>query len=403
LLLSETFIKHSKVLAIGLIITSLTGCGTTKTAATPNSRGLQAMPVQTTPVQTGDLNSINTLTGMVVSNLQTTIGSKSAGRVLSVNVNMGQDVHMGQVLATLDPADLQRQLSQNQAQLQVDQAQLPSDQATYQQAQSDFQRYQTLYNNGATSQADLDQYRLKMTTAGAKVQIDESIINKDQAAFSVTQQQIDELTITSPVDGTVSTKNVEVGEQISTSTNLFTIVQTSSLSVSVNVPEQTIGSITQGIAASITLNGQSANTIQGKVSKISPAMDSVSRAYPVQIDIASQNQSIKPGMTVTVQFNGLKSEPGIIIPVQAVVETSQGSEVFTVDNSVAHMHLIQLGAVNSDKAVVTSGLNAGVNLVIAGQDLLSDGSKVRVVQSADQAGVNGLINQPKQSQQGAKK
>ncbi|KLU66402.1 multidrug resistance protein MdtA precursor [Desulfosporosinus acididurans] len=402
MLSSETIKRHSKVLIIGLLITSLTGCGT-KTAASPNSRGQQAIPVQTAPVQTGDLNSINTLTGTVVSNLQTNIGSKSSGRVLSVDVNMGQDVHKGQVLATLDPSDLQRQLSQNQAQLQVDQAQLPSDQATYQQAQSDFQRYQTLFNNGAVSKADLDQYRLKMTTASAKIQMDESVINKDQAALSITQQQIDELTITSPVDGTVSTKNVEIGEQVSTSSNLFSIVQPSSLNVSVNVPEQMIGSIKQGTAASITLDGQSSNAIQGKVSKISPAMDSVSRAYPVQIDIASQNQTIKPGMTVTVQFNGLKSQPGIIIPVQAVVETTQGSEVFAVNNSVAHMHLIQLGAVNSDKAVVTSGLKAGENLVIAGQDLLSDGSNVRVVQSADQAGVNGLINQQKQSAQGAKK
>lgn len=401
MLFSETVNKYYKLLAIGLLIASLTGCGT-KTTATQNSRGPQAVPVQTAPVQTGDLNSINTLTGTVVTNLQTTIGSKLAGRVLAVNVNMGQDVRTGQVLATLDPADLQRQLSQSQAQLQVDQAQLPSDQATYQQAQSDFQRYQTLFNNGATSQADLDQYRLKVTTAGAKVQMDESVINKDQATLSMTQQQIDELTITSPVDGTVSVKNVEVGEQVSTSSNLFTIVQPSSLNVSVNVPEQMIGSITPGTAALITLDGQSSNAIQGKVSHISPAMDSVSRAYPVQIDI-SQNQIIKPGMTVTVQFNGLKSQPGIIIPVQAVVETSQGSEVFTINNDVAQMHLIQLGAVNSDKAVVTSGLNAGENIVIAGQDLISDGSKVRVVQSADQAGVNGLINQSKQSQQGAKK
>ncbi len=100
-------------------------------------------------------------------------------------------------------------------------------------------------------------------------------------------------------------------------------------------------------------------------------------------------------MTASVLFTGLKTQPGVIIPVQAIEETPQGSEVFTVENNTAHLHLVQIGATSSTQAVVTSGLQAGEQVVITGQDLLSDDVRVTVVQNANQAGVQGMINQLK--------
>lgn len=399
-------------------------------AASVSDRGKQAIPVQTAGVQTGDLSSVNTLTGTLTANLQTSLGAKVGGNVQSVSVDVGQTVHAGQVLAQLDPSDLQKQLAQVEAQLQVDEAQLQSSQhssvnsagqakaamdqarANYEQAQADYQRNETLYSGQAISKQQLEQSQLKMDTsksqldsaqnaydlaqAGDSVNVSRSMLEKDQASAAITRQQLSELTITSPVDGIVATKNIEVGEQVSAQTTLFSIVQVDPVMVTVNVSDQLIASIKPGTTAQVAVSQVGKDPFQGSVVKVSPTLDQTSHAYPVQIQLANPDKLMLPGMTASVQFTGLNTQPGIIIPVQAVVQTTQGSEVFTVENNVAHMHIVQLGAVSSDKAVVLSGLNAGEQLVINGQSLLSDGARVNVVQDAGQAGVSGMINQIKQ-------
>ncbi|HHW43470.1 efflux RND transporter periplasmic adaptor subunit [Desulfofundulus thermobenzoicus] len=393
-------------------------------------QGMQTVPVQTVPVQLGDLSSVNTLTGTVSANLQTAVGTKVAARVQAVYVDIGQAVHTGQVLAQLDPSDLQRQLAQIEAQIQVDEAQLQSAldgtanslaqakadlnqaRANYEQSRTDYQRYEGLYNSGAITKQQLEQARLKMENdqsqleakekalklaeSGDNVAVARATLNKDQTAAAIIREQLSELTITSPVDGVVASKNIEVGEMVSPQTTLFNIAQIDPLQVTVNVSDQIIADIHPGTEAQITVPALGAKIFPGKVTKVSPVSDQVSHAYPVKIQIANPDRSMLPGMTASVVFTGLKTQPGIVIPVQAVVETPQGSEVFTVENGVAHMHMVQLGAVSSDKAVVLSGLKPGEQLVINGQNLLSDGSRVTVVQSADQAGATGMINQIKQ-------
>lgn len=364
-------------------------------APAAGARGKQAVPVLTAIVQSGDLSSVNTLTGTIAANLQTNVGSKIAGNVRSVNAEMGQIVHTGQVLAQLDPSDLQKQLAQLQAQIQVDEAQLPIVQNNADQSKADYQRNEALFSSNAISKQALEQSRLKMQNDQAQVQVTQAMLNKDQAAAAVTEQQIREMTITSPVDGVVATKNIEVGEQISTQTILFNIAQVDPVKLTVNVSDQIIAGIQPGTAAKITVAQLGANPFQGSVIRVSPVLDSTSHAYPVEIQIANPDRLMTPGMAASVQFSGLKTQPGIVIPAQAVLETTQGSEVFTVENNVAHMHIVQLGAVSSDKVVITSGLKPGDQIVVQGQGLLADGASVTVVQDPEQAGDKGLINQIK--------
>jgi RND family efflux transporter MFP subunit len=356
----------------------------------------QAIPVQTAVAQVGDVSSVNALTGDVTANIETNVGTKVEGMVQAVYVDMGDHVSAGQALAQLDPTDLNRQLVQTQAQIQVDQANIQSDQASSAQAATTDQRDQSLYNSGALSQSDFDTAQLALSTAQAGLQAAQGTLAKDEAAVAIIQQELDELTITSPVDGIVVTRSIELGEEISTATTCFTIAQTSTLYVTVNVSEQNISGVKQGTTAQITVPDVGTTVFQGQVTEISPTLNPTSQAYPVQIQILNPDPAILPGMTASVLFTGLQSQPGVIIPVQAIEETPQGSEVFTVENSVAHLNLVQIGATSSTQAVVTSGLQAGEQVVITGQDLLSDNVRVAVVQNASQAGVQGMINQLQQ-------
>ena len=380
-------------LSVALLIAfSLSGCS----AKTTTGRVSQAIPVQTAVAQVGDVSSVNALTGDVTANIETNVGTKVDGMVQAVYVDMGDHVSTGQALAQLDPTDLNRQLVQTQAQIQVDQANIQSDQASSAQAATTDQRDQSLYNSGALSQSDFDTAQLALSTAQAGLQAAQGTLAKDEAAVAIIKQELDELTITSPVDGIVVTRSIELGEEISTATTCFTIAQTSTLYVTVNVSEQNISGVKQGTTAQITVPDVGTTVFQGQVTEISPTLNPTSQAYPVQIQILNPDPAILPGMTASVLFTGLQSQPGVIIPVQAIEETPQGSEVFTVENSVAHLNLVQIGATSSTQAVVTSGLQAGEQVVITGQDLLSDNVRVAVVQNASQAGVQGMINQLQQ-------
>ncbi|MGB9804033.1 efflux RND transporter periplasmic adaptor subunit [Desulfofundulus sp.] len=376
-------------------------------------QGMQAVPVQTVTVQSGDLSDVNTLTGTISASLQTAVGTKISGKVQAVYADIGQAVHRGQVLARLDPSDLQKQLAQLQAQVAVDEAQVQSARdnfanslsqartaleqarANYEQALADYRRYETLYDNGAATQQQLEEARLKMDNARSQMQAAEkayevtqkgdsvtlatATLKKDQAAAAIIEQQLNELAITSPVDGVVASKNIEIGEMVSPQTVLFNIAQIDPVLVTVNVTEQVIAGIHPGTQAKVTVPELGEKVFNGTVTRVGPVLDQASHAYPVKIQIANPDQRMLPGMTATVIFNGLNTKAGIIIPVQAIVETPEGSEVFTVSKGVAHMHIVQLGAVSSDKAVVVSGLNPGEQLVVNGQSLLSDGSRVLVV------------------------
>ncbi|MDA8337391.1 MAG: efflux RND transporter periplasmic adaptor subunit [Peptococcaceae bacterium] len=352
-----------------------------KTAASA-AGGTMAINVQTAPATLGDISSVNSLTGNVSANQTATVGTEVSGRVRSVSADVGQAVSTGTVLAQLDPINIQNQLAEVQAQEAGARAALVK-------ARADYQRNSQLYISGAVAKATLDQYRLVQEQA-------QSQLDYYQAQIASLRQQIREMTITSPVDGVVATKTVEIGQEVSTQSVLFTVVQIDPVRVTVDVPDQLIAEIRPGVAARVKVPELGNGVFQGTVLHVSPVLDTVSHGYPVEIQVNNPGSSMLPGMTATVVFTGLQRNPGIIIPVQAVLETAQGSEVFTVSGGVAHLHVIQLGAVSSNLAVVESGLKKGDRVVINGEDLLSDGSRVNVVPSAAQAGVQGMINRIKQ-------
>jgi len=385
---SQAKVLKKKVILwiVGILIVVLIAGGVVskmkhKTAPV-TAQGSAAMPVQVVTVGQGDLSSVNSLTGTVSANQTATVGTKVSGRVQTVSADVGQAVSAGEGLAQLDPTDLQDQLAQVKAQE-------AGAQAALEKAQADYQRNQQLYISGAVAKATLDGF--KLTVAQSQSQLD-----VDQAQLAILQQQLQEMSITSPVDGVIATKSVEVGEQVSSQTVLFTVVQIDPVQVTVDVPDQLIAEVHPGTTAQITVPELGTQVFQGTVANTSPVLDAVSHGYPVQIQVKNPQSTMLPGMTATVVFTGLHNQPGIVIPVAAVLETPQGSEVFTVSGGTAHLHMIQLGAVSSDQAVVESGLSAGDQVVVNGESLLSDGSQVTVVQNAAQAGVQGLTNQIKQ-------
>jgi HlyD family secretion protein len=408
--------KSYRILAVSMLAGSLmlSACSS-KTAATKGKMN-RAVPVVTTTVHSALVGGNSALTGQINASLQTKVVSKLSGKVAQVFVQTGDWVKAGDPLVQIDTTDLNAQLQQQQAALQVAQAQLAKSKndaknsatqsnISLQQAktaldasQAKYNRVLSLFNAGAETQQDLDNAKQDLTTNQEKynsalqsynavdlggnplnqdsVKVSESQVEQARANIAVLENQISEATVTSPVSGVVASRDVEVGGFAGSQSSVVTIVQTNPVKVNLNVPEDLISQIKVGQAVKVGVQDDKNKSLDAKISRISPVLDNNAKSYPVEVDLANPDGSLKPGMVAQVTITGLPTHKGILIPASALVQTPDGPKVFTVQNNIAHQHLIKLGQIGTDQVEVLSGINEGDVLVTTGEELLSEGAEV---------------------------
>ncbi|WP_027417259.1 efflux RND transporter periplasmic adaptor subunit [Aneurinibacillus terranovensis] len=404
----------------------LPACSAKPTAAKKNS---QAIPVVTSVVKVGNLTDQVILNGQCSPALLTKVTSKQSGKVSQVYVQMGDVVHVGQPLIQLDTSDLQIQLEQQQAALQVAQAQaekakveaqrsftqsnnswskekaaaystLNQEKANVADAQSKLNQDQALYAEGAIPKQDVDNAALTLKNAQTRyeaaqkqyqvaladqtpydqesINVAEAQVTQAQASVDSTKHLIQEMSITSPVNGIVVSRDVEVGGFSGTQGSVVTIAQLNPIKINVNVPESLIDKIRTGSAVSMTIPAINQQRMQGTIARINPVEDSTTKTYNVEVDVQNNNQQIKPGMVAQVTVGGLQPRQAIVIPANALIQTPDGPKVFTVENNVAHQHLVKIGVMKPDVVEIKDGIHTGDVLVTQGQDFLSEGKTVEI-------------------------
>ncbi|BCJ87813.1 efflux RND transporter periplasmic adaptor subunit [Effusibacillus dendaii] len=424
------------IAAVFAVATLTAGCSSSKPTA---GRQTKAVPVNTMLVQTGSIGGSVTLTGQVASNVQTKVVSKQSGKIAKVFVNIGDKVTAGQTLAQLDTSDLEVQLNQQQAAVQVAQAQyekaktdavnsssqassaLTQAQVSLNDAQTNYERTKNLYDSGAVSKQQLDTAELNLETAKAKLdaaqqQYQASQVNGDplqqgsvkvaaaqleqaRANLAVVQNQYNEATITSPVTGTVVSKDADMGTFVGTQTSVVTVAQVDPVKVNLNIPETIIANVTPGLPVTISVQSLGNETIKATLSRVSSVVDQNVKAYPAEVVIPNPEGKLKSGMVAQVTIEGMQTHQGIQIPSGSLVQTADGAKVFVVQNNVAHQVLLKLGVIGSTKVEVLDGLKPGDVLVVGGQELLGEGTPVQV-QNGPGADPNKAANQGQSSANG---
>jgi RND family efflux transporter MFP subunit len=381
----------------------------------------------------GDVVTRVLATGTVTSIRDAKLGSRISGRVATVLVDEGARVQAGTPLLRLDINDLLAQQAQAQAsvaaaraQLQkvlvgarpqerqqsadaVDQARanLNSAQANLQWAQLTVGRNRSLKAQGAISQQDLDQSETQVRVAQAQlaqaraaydsavqnaslvrigsrqedIQAARAQLAQAEAALAAIQVQIHDSTIYAPFAGTITQRNVEPGEIVSSvsasSTNpLLVLSQVSDVYVEFIVPAQHRFELHPGQPAEMAVDGLPGQTFQGRVEEIRPAAEVASRTFGVRVRIPNPSGVLRPGMfargavVVRVRHNVLQ------IPEQAVVTATSGPMVFVVRDGLALRRAVALGTHHDGMVEVTSGLTAGEQVVSQGQEALTDNERV---------------------------
>jgi len=339
-------------------------------------RGAALAPVQVaTATQQTVPHFLNGL-GTVTATNTATVRSRVDGPLIAIHFQEGQQVSAGTLLAEIDPSSFKVALAQAQGQLAKDQASLNN-------ARRDLTRYQQLAKTQVASRQELDaQQALVSELTGT--------VAASQASVASAQLQLDWSRITAPISGRVGLRQIDVGNQVSSSDAIVIITQTDPIDVVFTLPESDIGTVVKAQATEPALpvevwdrtNKQQLG--QGTLLSLDNQIDPTTATIKLKARFANKEGLLFPNQFVNTRMQVATQQDAIVIPAAALQMGSEGHFVWSVspDNKVSKQ-LVTPGIQSSKSVVIQTGLTAGDRVVTDGLDRLTDGAQVEIVTPAD--------------------
>ncbi|MBO2009383.1 efflux RND transporter periplasmic adaptor subunit [Hymenobacter negativus] len=307
------------------------------------------VPVQVYVVAATKLSDEVTSTGSVIADESVTIQSEISGKITSLNIQEGQPVRKGQLLFTINAADVQAQLQKQEYNIKL-----------YRDQE---QRQRTLLAKEYISRQEYEQSQNALLTAQA-----------DLAALRVTLQKA---YVRAPFDGILGLRNTSVGAYVSPGTAITTLSRVKPVKIDFNVPSRFAQSVRVGDPVLVT-DEATTKKIEAKVYAINPQIDPVSRTLPVRAIYSNKNMELRPGGFVKVNLELGETADALQIPTEAVVPIASGYTVFVVRKGKAAVQTVNIG-VRSDKLIqITKGLAVGDSVIRTGILQVKEGDRVAV-------------------------
>src|SRR3954449_8639270 len=310
-----------------------------------------------------DVDAIGTVTPISSAALK----SRLEATILAVHFEDGAKVNEGDLLFTLDSRQIDAQIEQAEGMLARDRAQLAG-------AERDLKRFSDLIGKGATTQVSVD---------NAKTQADVLIgtIKADQAALDNLRVQKSYTLIRAPFSGRISAANAKVGNFVrpADTAPLAVINQMAPVYVTFAIPQRVLVDLREAMANGsskviATIPGHRTSE-DGKVAMVENSVDSTTGMVTVRGVMDNANETLWPGILVATRLT-IRTESAVVLPTVAVQRSQSGNYVFVVREGVAKVQPVKVERTFQGQSVITEGLSGGEDVVVDGQLLLSDGTRV---------------------------
>lgn len=371
-------VEFQALTLVGLCAISQVGCSRASSEPRPLT------PVRTALVQTISTGSETRYSANIVPNAQVDLAFKSGGYVESIrqvrgvdgkmrNVDIGDWVTRGTVLAVVRQKDYDDQREQAKAQL-------ARSQADYDHAKLSFDRTSNLYSTQSATKPDYDSAKAQQESAAAS-------LNNAKAVLAEAQTALDDSSLRAPFDGWIVKRSVDVGALVGPSVNGFTIADTRAVKAIFGVPDTAMGRVKLGQRQAITTD-VFPDAFAGRVTGISPAADPKSRVYSVEVTLPNPHNQLKSGMIASLAFEGEMLPSAVLaVPLSAVIRDPQKPDEFAVlmaegagDPATVRARSVELGDAYGNMIQVLGGVKSGERVVSTGATLVKSGEQVRVVQ-----------------------
>lgn len=338
--------KYLKLSIITLAAAALmTACGSKDTTTATTAQEKVAPVVSVVTAHAEDVDVTNTFTSNIEPYATNNIVSQSAGRIVSINVEVGDKVRRGQLLAKMDDVNLTKTRLQ------------------YVNDSTELSRLTELYKIGAISQAEYDMAKLSLNVT------------------KKTYENLAENTyLRSPINGVVTARNYDKGDMYSMTQPIFVVEQIQPVKMLINISESLFTQVHKGMEFDIAVDAYPGEVFKGTVNLLYPTISSATHTFPVEVISTNNDERLRPGMFARVTAN-FGTNHHIVVPDIAVVKQQGSGEHFVYvlksDNTVKYT-LVELGKRLGNRYEIVSGLNEGDKVVTEGQVRLKDGVSVTV-------------------------
>ena len=374
----------------------------------------KTVEVTTAAAISRELPSFFEATGSLAGDEQTDVAPQTSGKVVEVGVDIGSAVRRGQMIVRLDDSELKLRVAQSQAQVEqakaaVRQAEekigLRSGQAfdpsrvaevaaakvNLDLAEKNLKRAEKLIESGDVSRSFYDQQRAQrdqlkeqydVAIAQARqnfagVDVARTNVANAEAALALARKSLSYAFIPAPIDGFVSERTADLGEYVSPTQKVATIVRINPLRVRIDIPEQAIQEVKVGQSVSATTSAWPDKSFSGRIARIAPNVTANSRTLTVEAEIENGSGALKPGQFATVRILQPRPVAAVLVPSRAVVSDAGVNRVYVIKDGHAEQRLVQLGQTEGDLVQVKTGVAADEKVATSNLELLGDGVPVK--------------------------
>jgi multidrug efflux pump subunit AcrA (membrane-fusion protein) len=411
-----------QILSLAAILTGLlflaTSCGGSKANVRTDEANASTQPsvidVTTATAIVRELPRFFEATGSLTGDQQTDVAPSVAGKVVAIGVDLGSYVKRGQMIVRLDDVDAKLRVEQALAQVEQTKAALrqaeekigirpgksfdpnrvpevANARVALELAEKNLRRSEKLIESGDISRSFYDQqkaqrdqlkevYEAALSLARqnlAAVMTARANVANAESQLGLARRSLSYALVFSPIDGFVAERTADLGEYVSPSGKVATIVRINPLRVRIDIPEQAIPEVNVGQSVSVTTSAWPDRNFSGRIARISPNVTPTSRTLTVEAEIENSSGVLKPGQFATVRILQSRAQPAVLVPSRAVRTESGVSRVFVIKDGQAQERLVQLGQAEGDLVEIKVGVAADENVATSNVEQLSDGMAIR--------------------------
>ncbi|HUU80552.1 MAG TPA: efflux RND transporter periplasmic adaptor subunit [Acidobacteriota bacterium] len=375
------------------------------------------IPVETVSLHYGSIDRRLHLTGDILAEAGVDVFSKVSGILERMEVDQGDRVSFNQVVAMVEREEKEAQLQETQAGLDVLRARwaqmetgaLPEEitqseqlvrqtKASWETSLDNYMRLKNLKERDFISQQRLDEAMLQVTLSeaeyrsakekltllrkGARQEDRDALlaqIRQAEAALRLAQIHLKNTTIRAPISGIISKRFLDQGSFVSTTTPIVRIVAMDRVKVLVQVVESELAQLRVGAKAEIYVDAYRKQVFRGELICINPTVNLESRTVDVEIRVDNRDHRLKPGMFARVSIVTQRREGVLLLPKNSLAEQGGVPQVFVNENGKASRRVVSLGVEGEQYVEVLKGLQAGEEVIVAGQYEVKDGMPVKVI------------------------
>lgn len=356
----------------------LTGCDQKDST---DSQVETKIPVETVTVGLGNLAQTLSYYGDIKAEFEVKVFSKIPDRIEQFFVDAGDKVTKGATIARIAATTIEQAMRQAEAALTAAKAQESNLRAEY-------DRFELLYRDLSVSKQQYDAIATQYEAAKAQVE-------QAEAALTSAKSQWHDATITAPIAGIIGKRYCETGDMAAPALPLVSVCQMDRVKMTFEATEKDLARLEIGQKTIVQVSTYPDHTFEGKVVKISPVLDPLTRLAEVEVLLDNPEHKLKPGMYAHAEVTTGVIENVIVVPRHAVIENTSleriGGEdqvvkhyfVFVVDSDKALQRKLEVIYLNHEYLAISSGLKIGEQLVTVGQNNLREGTPVTVVREKE--------------------